>query len=160
LYLHGFIVGADGKWCVVQQGMSDARGEARRYHWLSENLESFVDSPHAAIEGRNQGVILNLADTRARSSRDASLDLATASPEPTIALLKRLRERTVTSPPPRAARASAPGPGTTLSLFDASDTAPALLARESLPPAPYLRMPAHHEVRASDVVLKRLHAVL
>jgi hypothetical protein len=158
LYLHGFIVGADGKWCVVQQGMSDVRGEARRYHWLSENLESFVDSPHAAIEGRNQGVILNLADTRARGSRSASLDLVAAGPDPTIATLKNLRERTAASP---STGTSTPAPGTTLSLFDAPDEPPAaFLERQSAPPAPYLRMPAHHEVRASDVVLKRLHAVL
>ena len=41
LYLHGFFVTKDGKWTVVQQGMRDATGMARRYHWLSEGLESF-----------------------------------------------------------------------------------------------------------------------
>src|SRR5205085_7969017 len=50
LYLHGFIVADDGRWVVVQQGMSGGRKQARRYHWLSEGLESFVDSPHAAID--------------------------------------------------------------------------------------------------------------
>src|SRR6201996_7454796 len=53
LYLHSFVVASDGKWCVVQQGMSDARSEARRYHWLSEDLKGFLDSPHSAIDGRN-----------------------------------------------------------------------------------------------------------
>src|SRR5581483_9902034 len=43
LYLHGFIVADDGHWVVVQQGMNDARGQARRYHWLSEGLKSFVE---------------------------------------------------------------------------------------------------------------------
>lgn len=43
LYLHGFIVTNDGKWVVVQQGMNDGRRQARRYHWLSEGLTSFVD---------------------------------------------------------------------------------------------------------------------
>src|SRR5437016_2511776 len=62
LYLHGFIVADDGNWVVVQQGMSDARRQARRYHWLSEGLESFVEAPHAAIEGRAQGEIVNLTD--------------------------------------------------------------------------------------------------
>ena len=52
LYLHGFIVTDDGKWAVVQQGMNGERRQARRYHWLSEGLESFVDAPHAAIEGQ------------------------------------------------------------------------------------------------------------
>ena len=55
LYLHGFIVTDDGKWTVVQQGMNGARKQARRYHWLSEGLKSFVDNPHAAIEGMGQG---------------------------------------------------------------------------------------------------------
>ena len=75
LYLHGFIVTTDGKWTVVQQGMNDSSGTARRYHWLSEGLESFVDAPHSAIEGRRQGEIVNLADRRAGQSRRAQLDL-------------------------------------------------------------------------------------
>jgi hypothetical protein len=41
LYLHGFIVAADGAWTVVQQGMNGERGQARRYHWLSESVRSF-----------------------------------------------------------------------------------------------------------------------
>ena len=47
LYLHGFVVADDGSWTVVQQGMNTGRRQARRYHWLSENLESFVDEPHS-----------------------------------------------------------------------------------------------------------------
>jgi hypothetical protein len=69
LYLHGFIVADDGKWVVVQQGMNRDRRQARRYHWLSEGLESFVDQPHAAIEGTRQGRIINLTDRRAEPSR-------------------------------------------------------------------------------------------
>src|SRR5271154_6726426 len=75
LYLHGFIVADDGQWVVVQQGMNGDRRQARRYHWCSEGLESFVDAPHAAIEGAGQGVIVNLADRRAAASRDGQLDL-------------------------------------------------------------------------------------
>jgi len=78
LYLHGFIVADDGKWAVVQQGMNGASRTARRYHWLSEGLTSFVDAPHAAIEGRRQGEIVNLADRRAAASRDAQLELLAA----------------------------------------------------------------------------------
>src|SRR6476620_10493602 len=73
LYLHGFLVTDDGKWTVVQQGMHGERGQARRYHWLSEGLESFVDAPHAAIDGPGQGRIVNLADRRAHASRDAQV---------------------------------------------------------------------------------------
>src|SRR5580658_4269448 len=65
LYLHGFVVADDGKWVVVQQGMNGARKQARRYHWRSEGLESFIDAPHSAIDGPSQGEILNLTDKRA-----------------------------------------------------------------------------------------------
>ena len=69
LYLHGFIVADDGKWVVVQQGMNGDARQARRYHWLSAGLQSFVDAPHAAIDGPEQGVIVNLTDRRAEASR-------------------------------------------------------------------------------------------
>src|SRR3954464_14854819 len=75
LYLHGFIVTDDGQWVVVQQGMNGESRYARRYHWLSEGLTSFVDEPHTAIEGMGQGNIINLADHRAEKSRRAQLDL-------------------------------------------------------------------------------------
>ena len=75
LYLHGFIVTDDGHWVVVQQGMNGERKQARRYHWLSEGLQSFVDEPHAAIEGPSQGEIVNLTDRRAATSRRAQLEL-------------------------------------------------------------------------------------
>jgi hypothetical protein len=77
LYLHGFIVTDDGKWTVVQQGMRDTSRTARRYHWLSEGLTSFIDTPHVAIEGPAQGEIVNLADRRAEPSRNAQLELLT-----------------------------------------------------------------------------------
>jgi uncharacterized protein len=153
LYLHGFIVDACGRWCVVQQGMSAARRQARRYHWLSEGLESFLDSPHAAIEGVNQGRILNLADARARASRLAGLELVRAGPDRTVSVLRRLRSKREP----------------TLSLFAEEDpvlsagAAPAAEAAEPPPlraSLPHLSMPAWHEVRASDVVLRRLHGAL
>lgn len=75
LYLHGFIVADDGAWVVVQQGMNGERRQARRYHWTSRDLKSFVDEPHAGIEGPGQGVIVNLTDRRADASRRGQLDL-------------------------------------------------------------------------------------
>jgi uncharacterized protein len=150
LYLHSFIVTTDGKWCVVQQGMSDARSEARRYHWLSENLESFLDSPHSAIEGRNQGTIVNLADARAARSRSAGLELVHGGPDLPIAVLKRLREGSGLRPKSTAGQGNV-----ALSLFP--ELEPEVQAS---PPLPHLHMPAHHDVRASDVVLRRLHGVL
>jgi len=150
LYLHSFIVTDDGKWCVVQQGMSDARREARRYHWLSEDLQSFLDSPHTAIEGKNKGVIVNLADARAARNRDAGLALLHGGPDLPIAILKRLRD---SGTPPHVRNQG----NTALSLFPELDNP---LPRHDQPPLPHLHMPAHHDVRASDVVLRRLHGVL
>ena len=75
LYLHGFFVTDDGHWTVVQQGMNGDKRQARRYHWHSETLTSFVEEPHSAIDGPSQGNIINLTDRRAGSSRSAQLDL-------------------------------------------------------------------------------------
>jgi hypothetical protein len=86
LYLHGFIVTDEGHWVVVQQGMNGARKEARRYHWLSEGLKSFVDDPHSAIDGEGQARSstwpMRAPPGRARASSICSLRPApTASSE-------------------------------------------------------------------------------
>jgi len=94
LYLHAFIVADDGAWVVVQQGMSDARRQARRYHWLSEGMASFVDAPHAAIEGTGQGRIVNLTDLRAAASRDVQLGLLGGiGPDGILRELRRMEGR-------------------------------------------------------------------
>ncbi|MBV8512758.1 MAG: DUF763 domain-containing protein, partial [Xanthobacteraceae bacterium] len=132
LYLHGFIITDDGHWVVVQQGMNGDRRHARRYHWLSEGLTSFVDEPHAAIDGVEQGVIVNLTDRRAESSRQRQLDLLDElGPDGIERQLAKL-ERTGTKP-------QAPQPQLTL---------------------PHLMMPAHHDVRPEDIVARRLHGNL
>lgn len=136
LYLHGFFATVEGHWCVVQQGMNEDRAEARRYHWQSDQLPGFFQSPHAAIEGRNVGAIVNLADVRAERNRTAGLELVRGGPDRTVSILKRFR---------------ASG-NTALSLFPETETA--------APPRPHLQLPHHHEVRASDVMLKRLHGTL
>ncbi len=84
LYLHSFIATADGKWSVVQQGMNTSRKEARRYHWLSSEVTSFVDDPHSAIDGPNQGKIVNLSDVRAKKNRLAQLELVQQGPDALI----------------------------------------------------------------------------
>lgn len=133
LYLHGFVVADDGKWVVVQQGMNDVRRQARRYHWLSEGLTGFLDSPHAAIEGRDQGEIVNLADTRAKHSREGQLDL--------LATL---------------------GPDGILRELAAIEKSPAVGMKKSGEQLalPHLVMPAHHDVREIDVNMRRLHGNL
>lgn len=81
LYLHNFILSSSGHWTVVQQGMSDANGTARRYHWHSENLKSFIDEPHSGIQGRNQGRILNLTAHEATDNRNGILEISHEAPE-------------------------------------------------------------------------------
>jgi hypothetical protein len=99
LYLHGFIVADDGQWTIVQQGMNDGRRQARRYHWHSEGLTSFVDDPHSAIEGRGQGTIVNLADKRAEHSRSAQLALLQdLGPDGIAAELARLKPQDIAVP--------------------------------------------------------------
>jgi hypothetical protein len=90
IYLHTFVVSDDGDWTVVQQGMNAKSQLARRYHWLSEGLRSFVDSPHAAIEGQPAGDIINLTDHRAANARDADTELARGDPEIVLRELKKL----------------------------------------------------------------------
>jgi hypothetical protein len=75
LYLHNFIVTAQGDWAVIQQGMNDASGMARRYHWNSSLFKSFTEAPHAFIYGKNAGPILNLTAHEAVVSKKGMLDI-------------------------------------------------------------------------------------
>ncbi|HYI78966.1 MAG TPA: DUF763 domain-containing protein [Chryseolinea sp.] len=81
IYLHTFVVTNTGEWTVVQQGMNDSNGMARRYHWHSEKVKSFVENPHTSIYGVNQGEIFNLTDPLAHSTKAAILDITNESPE-------------------------------------------------------------------------------
>ena len=124
LYLHGFIV------TIVQQGMNGDRRQARRYHWLSEGLKSFVDEPHTAIEGPQQGEIINLTDRRAAASREKQLDLLQSFGPDGIARKFRLMN-----------------PAKQEAILEQA-------------PLPHLVMPAHHDVRATDIFERRLRGTL
>jgi hypothetical protein len=90
IYLHSFVLTADGEWAVIQQGMNDRSGFARRYHWHSATVKDFVDEPHSEIAGQHQGMIMNLIDAQARPARNALLTIGQEKPETTLAELKRL----------------------------------------------------------------------
>ena len=90
LYMHSFIVSDDGLWTVVQQGMSSRGSTARRYHWHSSALSSFVDEPHTGVCGNNMGDILNLAAREASTSREGILSLASESPNKILAEAQHL----------------------------------------------------------------------
>ncbi|HET7896538.1 MAG TPA: DUF763 domain-containing protein [Flavisolibacter sp.] len=81
LYIHNFIVSNEGDWSVVQQGMREGDAMARRYHWHSQHVKSFVEEPHSAVCGQNVGPILNLTATEAGATRNSILDITTAKPE-------------------------------------------------------------------------------
>jgi len=112
LYLHNFIVADNGSWSVVQQGMHESDGTARRYHWHSGNIKSFVEEPHTGINGISRGKILNLTDAEASGNRKGILDISHTD---SIDVMKDFSR---------------------------------------------LILPAHHDVQASDVDLKRLGALL
>ena len=112
IYLHNFVLAADGEWAVVQQGLYDRSGLARRYHWHSATVKDFVAEPHTGIVGEHQGTIMNLVDNQARPAQAALLEIAHERPEKTLTVAR------------------------------------------------HLKMPVHHEVRAKNVDLKRLGAVL
>ncbi len=112
LYLHSFIVSDEGQWAVVQQGMSNQSSTARRYHWHSPTLTSFVEDPHTSIYGKNCGQILNMVDKQAAPSRSSMMEISREEPDRMLAEIKKIV------------------------------------------------MPAHHDVRAKDVDLKRLGSVL
>lgn len=112
LYLHSFIVSSEGQWAVVQQGLNDNTGTARRYHWHSQQLQSFVNEPHTAICGLQSANILNLVDKEAAPTRSGILTLSKESPNELLSEIQQLV------------------------------------------------LPAHHDVRARDVDLKRLGAML
>jgi len=90
LYHHSFVFTAKGQWCIVQQGMSDATSMARRYHWLSDNVSSYVSEPHAAICCDATAPTLNLVAKESAEARSASATLATEKPEATLEALRHL----------------------------------------------------------------------
>lgn len=112
LYLHNFILSDTGNWSVVQQGMHESDRTARRYHWHSGNITSFVEEPHTGINGISRGEILNLTAAGASENRKGILDISHTDSAAIMSDFSRLI------------------------------------------------LPAHHEIHASDIDLKRLGALL
>lgn len=81
LYHHVFLFSENGLWCVIQQGMNDETNYARRYHWLSEHVDSFICEPHNAILGeRHQEKVLDMTSKQSESSQRISVDLVNDNP--------------------------------------------------------------------------------
>jgi uncharacterized protein len=90
IYLHSFILTASGDWAIVQQGLNERTGLARRYHWHSASVRDFVSDPHSAIVGEPEGIILNLVDRRAKPAQDALLAIAASPPDKTLREIQKL----------------------------------------------------------------------
>ncbi len=90
IYLHSFILTDEGDWAVIQQGMNEAGGLARRYHWHAAAVRSFVEDPHTAVCGRNRGIIVNLADRRAGPARGGILSIAAERPDRVLAEARKI----------------------------------------------------------------------
>jgi hypothetical protein len=90
LYHHAFFFTPAGHWCVVQQGMNDGNGMARRYHWLSSSVESYVNEPHAAVCAEGPAPTLNLVASESADVRAASAELSRGRPETVLTALRTL----------------------------------------------------------------------
>jgi len=92
IYHHSFVFDREGNWTVVQQGMNEETGYARRYHWLGERVRDLVDEPHSAICCERRGVVLNMVAHESEGARVASTTLAREKPERILDELFKLRE--------------------------------------------------------------------
>ena len=172
LYQHNFILTRNGSWAVVQQGMNGAEKKARRYHWCSTNLRSFVEEPHTGVVGDNRGKILNLTDSKANKARSSILEMSREEPE------RMLNEISQIGKP--ASQIILMQGGESLPLAPTSSVAtpssgghprnaPELPQQQELFPELSIQteekgrsivLPSHHEVCKQDVDLKRLGGVL
>ena len=144
LYQHNFILTRSGNWTVVQQGMNGAEKKARRYHWCSTNLRSFVEEPHSGVVGDNRGKILNLTDTEAKSARSSILEISHEKPEKMLQEIVQIGKS-----------------ASQMILMQDGKSTP--IQNELFPEYTNERsivLPAHHEVLEQDVDLKRLGGVL
>ena len=172
LYQHNFILTRNGSWAVVQQGMNGAEKKARRYHWCSTNLRSFVEEPHTGVVGDNRGKILNLTDSKANKARSSILEMSREEPERMLNEISQIGKQ--------ASQIILMQGGESLPLAPTSSVAtpssgghprnaPELPQQQELFPELSIQteekgrsivLPSHHEVCKQDVDLKRLGGVL
>lgn len=145
LYMHNFVLSDEGDWTVIQQGMNIESKTARRYHWSSENLKSFIEEPHTGITGENQGLILNLTAKDAKETRSHILDFSKENPDKMIKEIQNVFKHEENINKINSIKND--------NILIAQNKTIASETRSIV-------MPHHHEVRAKDVNLKRLGAVL
>jgi hypothetical protein len=92
LYHHTIFFTSEGKWCVIQQGMNETLGMARRYHWLSLTLENFVEEPHTAVCCDVRTETLNFTTKEASPLRNASVEISRETPEKVIKEIIKIKQ--------------------------------------------------------------------
>lgn len=166
LYQHNFILARDGKWAVVQQGMNGDAKTARRYHWCSSDLNSFIEEPHSGVVGVNEGKIINLTDKEAKGARSSILDLSCQDTEKVIREIAQIGKPESQMILMSGGKVQSINKGSPVikqgELFE--EFAPQVVhgSNEQVIEVKgrSIVLPSHHEVRAEDVDLKRLGGVL
>lgn len=96
LYHHCFVFTEKGNWAVVQQGMNSSSRYARRYHWLSDKVESFVEEPHKGICGdKKEKNVLDMSAKESSETQKVSLDLVKDNPNHLKKYLKKPFQKTI-----------------------------------------------------------------
>jgi len=95
LYHHTFICDREGSWIVIQQGMNEETGWARRYHWLGDEVSDFVCEPHRAICCDYTARTLNMVAKESAAARSRLAKLSRLSPEVTVREYKKVEKMTL-----------------------------------------------------------------
>ena len=156
LYQHNFVLTRNGNWTVVQQGMNGAEKKARRYHWCSTKLRSFVEEPHSGVVGDNRGKILNLTDTEAKGARNSILEMSREEPERMLREIVQIGKSTSQMILMQDGKSVGGVAGKSTALPEQQELFPELQETNERS----IVMSTHHEVLAQDVDLKRLGGVL
>ena len=90
LYQQYFILSDEGEWTSISQGMNRETRRARRYHWHSPTVRSFVEKPHTGIVGIEKQDVLNLVDEGAGDLRNHMVELTKDRPQEVMEALRSL----------------------------------------------------------------------
>ncbi|OGZ32182.1 MAG: hypothetical protein A2V69_02150 [Candidatus Portnoybacteria bacterium RBG_13_40_8] len=93
LYHHTFLFTKKGNWAVVQQGMNEQVGQARRYHWLSENVNDYIEEPHTGISSNIKVKPLNLTAKQSKKNKEISTELVKGGYKALLSDLELIREK-------------------------------------------------------------------
>ncbi len=80
LYHHVIFFDQHGDWAIIQQGMNPINRTARRYHWISDNVKSFILEPHSGIISEHKSAnVLNMTSIDSADNQRTCVDLATGN---------------------------------------------------------------------------------